>query len=143
MAGGCGECVPLSEPCVPFGGDVAGRRIVRVSRILRSRRIPLVPFGPAALESCTSPRPGIRRRLDVGVGHADLSPAGRSDHDRAPVAPADGLDRSGAPSACCRAIAKEVDRSARVLPEFLPANTVTDGTVVARLLPEHVRCTEI
>ncbi len=52
------------------------------------------PSYPAALESCTSPRPGIRRRLDVGVGHADLSPAGRSDHDRAPVAPADGLDRT-------------------------------------------------
>src|SRR5207253_7882514 len=30
-----------------------------------------------------------------------------------------------------------------VLPEFLPASTVTDGTVVARLLPEHVRWTEI
>src|SRR5712691_5008118 len=139
MAGGCGECVPLVDPCVPVCGDVAVRRTVRVSRILRSRRIPLVPFGPAALEACTSPRPGIRRRLDVGVGHADLSPAGRSDHDRAPVAPADGLDRSGAR----RAIGKEVDRSARVLPEFLPASTVTDGTVVAGLLPEHARWTEI
>src|SRR5882724_5366197 len=94
MAGGCGECVPLVDPRVPVCGDVAVRRTIRVSRILRSRRIPLVPFGPAALESCTSPRPGIRRRLDVGVGHADLSPAGRGDHDRAPVAPADGLDRT-------------------------------------------------
>src|SRR5207302_3356297 len=100
MAGRCGECVALADPCVPVCGDVAVRRTVRVSRILRSRRIPLVPLGPTALESCTSPRPGIRRRLDVGVGHADLSPAGRSDHDRAPVAPADGLDRSGAPSGC-------------------------------------------
>src|ERR1700756_5049972 len=96
MAGGCGECVPLVDPRVPVCGDVTVRCTVRVSRILRSRRIPLVPFGPAALESYASPRPGIRRRLDVGVGHTDLSPAGGSDHDRAPVAPADGLDRSGA-----------------------------------------------
>src|SRR5205085_2313197 len=70
----------------------AVRRTVRVSRILRSRRIPVVPFGPAALEYCTPPRPGICRRLDVGIGHADLSPAGRNDHDRAPVAAADRCD---------------------------------------------------
>src|SRR5712692_10660753 len=98
MAGGCGECVALVDPRVPVCGDVAVRRTVRVSRVLRSRRIPLVPLGPAALESCTPPRPGIRRRLDVGVGHADLSPAGCSDHDRAPVAPADGRP-APAPSA--------------------------------------------
>jgi cytochrome c oxidase assembly factor CtaG len=41
-----------------------------------------------------------------------------------------------------RSARRSADRHAS-FPEFLPASTVTDGTVVARALPEHARWTEI
>src|ERR1700739_1967750 len=71
---------------VPVPGYLAVRRTFGVPRLLRSRGLSGISFGPAAVRHDGLAGPGVCRRLDVGLRHVRIPSPGRFLNHESPVA---------------------------------------------------------